>query len=280
MEPMGAKNTNEAFVNNLREYPGEKYPKNKKEWQSVQGGSILTICKLHPSQRPPMVRPEDDNEVCDQPWTCYVPPPCPRTPSRGTDAPPHPAHTAALSCTLRALPCATPSLHAPPFPHASPLPRAHIETAVRLCCGANSLGRRTSSSSSRTSSRMGSRWSRRRALARTRCLRAARTTQSSVRQKVSRPTTSTARGRSMRRPSACERGVLLRVHFGRQGERRCVWTGRAWSPTVETKDDSKWRVHVGAPASHAARAAWERRQPARRAARIPSCVQAATATHV
>lgn len=34
--------------------------------QSVQGGSILTICKLHPSQRPPMVRPEDDNELGQQ----------------------------------------------------------------------------------------------------------------------------------------------------------------------------------------------------------------------
>ena len=56
-------NTNQAFEENLREYPGEKYPKKKKEWQSVQGGSILTICKLHPSQRPPMVRPEDDNEM-------------------------------------------------------------------------------------------------------------------------------------------------------------------------------------------------------------------------
>ena len=63
MEPMGAKNTNEAFQNNLREYPGEKHAKNKKEWVSIQGESILTICKLHPSQRPPMVRPEDDNEV-------------------------------------------------------------------------------------------------------------------------------------------------------------------------------------------------------------------------
>ena len=36
-------NTNQAFEENLREYPGEKYPKKKKEWQSVQGGSILTI---------------------------------------------------------------------------------------------------------------------------------------------------------------------------------------------------------------------------------------------
>jgi len=62
-EPMGAKNCNEAFQTNLREYPGEKHPRKKKDWQSVQGGSILTICKLHPSQRPPMVRPEDDNEL-------------------------------------------------------------------------------------------------------------------------------------------------------------------------------------------------------------------------
>ena len=29
----------------------------------MQGGSILTICKLHPSMRPPMVRPGDDNEL-------------------------------------------------------------------------------------------------------------------------------------------------------------------------------------------------------------------------
>ena len=56
-------NTNEAFVENLRQYPNEKYPKKKKDWQSVQGGSILTICKLHPSMRPPMVRPGDDNEL-------------------------------------------------------------------------------------------------------------------------------------------------------------------------------------------------------------------------
>ena len=33
MDPMNAVNTNEAFVNGLREYPGEKYPKKKKEWQ-------------------------------------------------------------------------------------------------------------------------------------------------------------------------------------------------------------------------------------------------------
>ena len=59
MEPLGQVKCNEAFEKNLREYPGEKVPKKKKEWQSVQGGSILTICKLHPSQRPPMVRPED-----------------------------------------------------------------------------------------------------------------------------------------------------------------------------------------------------------------------------
>ena len=63
MDPMMPINTNEAFVENLREYPNEKYPKKKKDWQSVQGGSILTICKLHPSMRPPMVRPGDDNEL-------------------------------------------------------------------------------------------------------------------------------------------------------------------------------------------------------------------------
>ena len=66
---MAPAKTNEAFVENLREYPGERHPRNKKEWQSVQGGSILTICKLHPSQRPPMVRPEDDNEVRSAPRT-------------------------------------------------------------------------------------------------------------------------------------------------------------------------------------------------------------------
>ena len=65
-------NTNQAFVENLREYPGERYPKNKKEWQSVQGGSILTICKLHPSQRPPMVRPEDDNELGAQDVEAFI----------------------------------------------------------------------------------------------------------------------------------------------------------------------------------------------------------------
>ena len=72
MEPMGAKQCNEAFRENLREYPGEKYPKKKKEWQSVQGGSILTICKLHPSQRPPMVRPEDDNELGAQDVEAFI----------------------------------------------------------------------------------------------------------------------------------------------------------------------------------------------------------------
>merc|ERR1719149_568971 len=65
-------NTNQAFVENLREYPGEKYPNKKQEWQSVQGGSILTICKLHPSQRPPMVRPEDDNELGAQDVEAFI----------------------------------------------------------------------------------------------------------------------------------------------------------------------------------------------------------------
>merc|ERR550514_59217 len=69
---MNAVNTNEAFVGSLRDYPGEKYPKNKKEWQSVQGGSILTICKLHPSQRPPMVRPTDDNELGQQDVDAFI----------------------------------------------------------------------------------------------------------------------------------------------------------------------------------------------------------------
>lgn len=67
LEPMMPQNTNEYFEENLREYPDEdprQWQKHTKEWESVQGGSILTICKLHPSQRPPMVRPEDDNEVC------------------------------------------------------------------------------------------------------------------------------------------------------------------------------------------------------------------------
>ena len=71
MDPMMPVNTNQAFEENLREYPGEKYPK-KKEWQSVQGGSILTICKLHPSQRPPMVRPEDDNELGAQDVEAFI----------------------------------------------------------------------------------------------------------------------------------------------------------------------------------------------------------------
>jgi hypothetical protein len=99
MEPLGQVKCNEAFEQNLREYPGEKVPKKKKEWQSVQGGSILTICKLHPSQRPPMVRPEDDNEV-HAPHTAvylgrtpflYLPPSLSRAHSAagcgGTDAP-------------------------------------------------------------------------------------------------------------------------------------------------------------------------------------------------
>jgi len=69
LEPMMAQNTNEYFEANLREYPDENpllWQKHPKEWESVQGGSILTICKLHPSQRPPMVRPEDDNELGQQ----------------------------------------------------------------------------------------------------------------------------------------------------------------------------------------------------------------------
>ena len=67
LEPMMPAQTNEAFAASLREYPDEDprlWQKHPKDWESVQGGSILTICKLHPSQRPPMVRPEDDNEVC------------------------------------------------------------------------------------------------------------------------------------------------------------------------------------------------------------------------
>jgi hypothetical protein len=72
MDPMMPVNTNQAFEENLREYPGEKYPKKKQDWQSVQGGSILTICKLHPSQRPPMVRPEDDNELGAQDVEAFI----------------------------------------------------------------------------------------------------------------------------------------------------------------------------------------------------------------
>lgn len=72
MEPMMPVNTNQAFVENLREYPGEKFSKKKKDWQSVQGGSILTICKLHSSQRPPMVRPEDDNELGAQDVEAFI----------------------------------------------------------------------------------------------------------------------------------------------------------------------------------------------------------------
>ena len=69
---MAPAKTNEAFVENLREYPQERYPKKKKDWQSVQGGSILTICKLHPSMRPPMVRPEDDNELGAQDVEAFI----------------------------------------------------------------------------------------------------------------------------------------------------------------------------------------------------------------
>lgn len=72
LDPMMPTNTNQAFEANLRIYPGEKYPRKKKDWQSVQGGSILTICKLHPSQRPPMVRPEDDNELGQQDVDAFI----------------------------------------------------------------------------------------------------------------------------------------------------------------------------------------------------------------
>merc|ERR1719197_335546 len=63
MDPMMPAKTKLKLFENVAADPGEKYPKKKKDWQSVQGGSILTICKLHPSMRPPMVRPGDDNEL-------------------------------------------------------------------------------------------------------------------------------------------------------------------------------------------------------------------------
>ena len=72
MEPMNAVNTNQAFEENLREYPGEKYPKKKKEWRVDVHDSILTVCKMHPSQRPPMVRPGEDNELGAQDVEAFI----------------------------------------------------------------------------------------------------------------------------------------------------------------------------------------------------------------
>mmetsp|Transcript_9125 Transcript_9125/g.23913 ORF Transcript_9125/g.23913 Transcript_9125/m.23913 type:complete len:166 (-) Transcript_9125:353-850(-) len=75
LEPMMPAQTNEAFAESLREYPDEdprQWQKHTQEWESVQGGSILTICKLHPSQRPPMVRPEDDNELGAQDVEAFI----------------------------------------------------------------------------------------------------------------------------------------------------------------------------------------------------------------
>ena len=72
MDPMNAVNTNQAFEENLRQYPGERYPKKKKEWAVDVHDSIITICKMHPSQRPPMVRPEDDNELGAQDVEAFI----------------------------------------------------------------------------------------------------------------------------------------------------------------------------------------------------------------
>lgn len=49
-----------------------RYPKKKKEWAVDVHDSILSICKLHPSQRPPMVRPEDDNELGQQDVDAFI----------------------------------------------------------------------------------------------------------------------------------------------------------------------------------------------------------------
>jgi len=69
LEPMMPVNTNEAFVESLREYGDEdplQWQKHPKEWEPIQGGSIINIRRLHYSQRPPMIRPEDDNELGQQ----------------------------------------------------------------------------------------------------------------------------------------------------------------------------------------------------------------------
>ena len=83
LEPMNATKTNEAFEKGLREYPEEdplQWQKHPKEWAETVSGSILTICKLHPSQRPPMVRPEDDNEVRCTPFVAHIERVCGSTP--------------------------------------------------------------------------------------------------------------------------------------------------------------------------------------------------------
>ena len=147
LDPMMPVNTNEAFAEALREFPDEDprlWQKHPKEWQSVQGGSILTICKLHPSQRPPMVRPEDDNEV----------------------------NTAASGAVVA---LAAPAPRSRPSPT---LPCRRVLTSrslARSLSRARSWGSRTSTRSSRTSSPMASQSSRRGVWAKTRC-RAARLT--------------------------------------------------------------------------------------------------------
>ena len=53
MDPMNAVNTNEAFVNGLRDYPGEKYGKKKKDWEvhlrgRARGGASRRDSELCP----------------------------------------------------------------------------------------------------------------------------------------------------------------------------------------------------------------------------------------
>ena len=62
-KPTRAPSRPQEFTKALREYPGERHPKRSIEWRSSVSTSILTYAAWHPSQRPPMVRPEDDNEM-------------------------------------------------------------------------------------------------------------------------------------------------------------------------------------------------------------------------
>jgi len=198
LDPMMPVNTNEAFVAGLREYPDEDprlWQAHKKEWQSVQGGSILTICKLHPSQRPPMVRPEDDNEVCA---AAALP-----------SAAHHHGH--AHACMQRPVPPTWLIL-------ARSLP-------VRLAC-ARSLGSRTSTSSSRSLSRRGSRSSRQVGWAKTLSLRWARRA-FWARRRASSRTTSTASAVSPGSPS--ELAATTAGGAGGAGAQRVPYVARAKS---------------------------------------------------
>ena len=202
MEPMGAAKCNEAFEENLREYPGEKYPKKKQEWMSVQGGSILTICKLHPTQRPPMVRPEDDNELGQQDVEVHTP----RAAKHGMRRRP----AAALSVLLPAMPALAHG-RAAGTRGALAHPRLHsMQRALSLTLAVFSfcVCFRSASSAPRHSSRiwwrMGSRWSRRGVWARARCLRTPAAKRSKAPRRASTPTTSTASGDSTVRCLGCE----------------------------------------------------------------------------